>query len=249
MKIPAIIVDDEKDARDSLQLLIENFFVDEIEVAATAKSVKEAVKAINKYNPEIVFLDIEMPTETGFGLFDYFKQNYPFEVIFVTAYDQYALRAIQSAALDYVLKPVNKDDLSRAIERYKERAQNNTNLRVNTFLSNISNNHDINKKIVFPTHNEYIVERLDNILYCQAEINYTRVFTNERNYVISTTLKKLEELLPSTLFCRIHKSYLINLNYVKSLDKKCYKVRLNESVELDIAQRRINLFLEQLSNV
>jgi two-component system LytT family response regulator len=249
MKISALIVDDEKDARDSLQLMLENFFIDDIEVVATAKSVKEAVKAVNKYNPELVFLDIEMPNENGFGLFDYFKESYPFEVIFVTAYDQYALRAIQSAALDYVLKPINKDELVRAVERYKQRAQNNSNVRINTFLTNISNNQDIHKKIVFPTHDQYIVERLDNILYCQAEINYTRVFTNERNYVISTTLKKLEELLPSTLFCRIHKSYLINLNYVKSLDKKSYKVKLNKSVELDIAQRRINLFLEQLSNV
>src|SRR6056297_1063320 len=122
MPIKSIIVDDEKDARDALTNMLTNFFEDEIKVNAAVSSVKEAVKAVNTYKPDLIFLDIEMPNQNGFSLFDYFPEEYGFEVIFVTAYNQYALKAIQTAALDYILKPINPEELERAINRYKKRS-------------------------------------------------------------------------------------------------------------------------------
>ena len=247
MPIKSIIVDDEKDARDALTNMLTNFFEDEIKVNAAVSSVKEAVKAVNTYKPDLIFLDIEMPNQNGFSLFDYFPEECGFEVIFVTAYNQYALKAIQTAALDYILKPINPDELERAINRYKKRSGDTTSLRINTFLSNLDSDMELNQKIVFPTNEKYILERLGNLVYCKAEVNYTRIYSKgKKDYVVTSTLKKLENTLPDDLFIRVHKSYLINLDYVDSIDKKNYLVILDENQSIPVAQKRVNQLLEKL---
>jgi len=248
MRINAIIVDDEADARRSLQLMIEQYFNEDIEIKAVVKSVKQAIKEINTYQPDLIFLDIEMPNENGFSLLEYYE-DHNFEIIFTTAHQQYALKAIKSAALDYLLKPIKIDDLSKAIDQFKKRNRTLNKLKINTFINNLENDLEINKKVLFPAQTGYHVEKINNILYCKAEGNYSYIFTLNKNpYLITTTLKALEELLPKNVFFRTHKSYLVNLNYVTSFNRKDMTVLLENNMSVDVALRRADELLRKLSN-
>jgi two-component system LytT family response regulator len=220
MKIRAIIVDDEKDARDSLNMMIEEFYSSDVEIVDSVSSVSEAVKSINSFKPDLVFLDIEMPKETGLQLFEYFNDNYEFEVVFITAFQKYALTAFRYAALDYLLKPLDYRQLGETIERFRKKSFKNTKVRIETYFNNLSSALEVNKKILFPSNNGYNIVKINNIIYCQAEINYSTAYTSDgKSYTMSHSLKYLEEMLPPATFFRTHKSYLVNLNYVKSFDK------------------------------
>jgi two-component system LytT family response regulator len=247
MKIRAVIVDDEKDARESLQMMIDQFYCTEVEIVDSVSSVREAVTSINSSKPDLVFLDIEMPKENGLQLFEYFRENYEFEVVFITAFQKYALTAFRYAALDYLLKPLDYRQLGETIERFRKRTFNNTKVRMDTYFSNLASAMEINKKILFPSNNGYNIVKINNIIYCQADINYSTAYTTEnKSYTISHSLKYLEEMLPSTVFFRIHKSYLVNLNYIKSYDKKKGVVILENNKTLDVATRRVDEFLKAL---
>lgn len=247
--IRAIIVDDEKDARDSIQLIFSQFFTDEVEIVASLSSVKEAVKAINTLKLELVFLDIEMPNENGLQLFEYFGDEVDFEVVFVTAYQKYALNAFRYAALDYLLKPVDYIQLGETIQRFKRKARNYSKIKIDTFINNLSNDLEINKKVIFPTRNGYQILKMSNILFCKAEVNYSTIYTVDNNsFTIVSTLKNLEEMLPSKVFFRCHKSFLVNLNYIKTYDKSRDKIILENGKELEIATRRIESFIEVLTS-
>lgn len=244
-----IIIDDEKNAREALSKIIERYFNTGIKILYAADSVKEGVFAINKYSPDIVFLDIEMPEEDGFKLFDYFD-IYNFEVIFTTAYKQYAIDAIKFSALDYLLKPVNYIDLRDVLNRLEKKQKNSSNIvQIEAFLSNLNNETGNFNKIALPTLDGFQLEKVNNIVYCQAEETYCKIFTNRNEVILVTrTLKNIEELLPEELFFRIHKSYLVNMNYIKSYSKtEGYRITLENGVELDVATRRNEEFLKALT--
>lgn len=247
MKIRALIVDDEKDARDSLNLIIEQFYNSDIEIVASLPSVKEAVMSIKSLKPDIVFLDIEMPKENGLQLFEYFNESYDFEVVFITAFQKYALKAFRFAALDYLLKPVDYRQLGETIGRFRKRSGNNTKLKIDTYFNNLNSVIDTNKKILFPSNNGYNIVKINNIIYCQAEINYSTAYTTDnKSYTCSHTLKYLEEMLPENIFFRVHKSYLVNLNYVKSFDRKRGIAILENNKAIDVATRRVDEFIKSL---
>lgn len=247
--IKAIIVDDEKDARESIQLIVAQFYSDDVEIVASVPSVKDAVKAINQLKPELVFLDIEMPQENGLQLFEYFGDEIDFEVVFITAYQKYALTAFRYAALDYLLKPVDYQQLGEAIQRFKRKTRNYSKLRIETFINNLSNDLEINKKVIFPTKNGYQILKISNILYCKAEVNYSTIFSFDNNsFTIVSTLKNLEETLPSKIFFRCHKSYLVNLNYIKTYDKSRDRIILENGREIEIASRRVEQFMQILTS-
>ncbi len=247
--IRAIIVDDESDARESLELIISQFYSEDVEVVAALPSVKEAVKAINSFKPDLVFLDIEMPKENGLQLFEYFGEDIEFEVVFITAYHKYALKAFRYAALDYLLKPVDYTQLGEAIQRFKRKARNYSKVKIDTFINNLSNDLEINKKVIFPTKNGYQIVKMSSILYCQADISYSTIFTIDNNsFTIVSTLKNLEEMLPSSIFFRSHKSYLVNLNFIKTYDRSRDKIVLENGQEIDIATRRVEQFMQVLTN-
>jgi two-component system LytT family response regulator len=192
-------------------------------------------------------LDVEMPEESGFQLFEYFK-DYNFEVIFTTAHNKYAINAFRYAALDYLLKPVDFRELGIAIERFKVRVKDFNRIKIDTFVNNLSHDMEINKRVLFPTRIGYEVEKVSNILYCRADENYATVITlDKKSYTVTSTLKNLEDTLPENTFFRIHKTYLINMNHVKTYDKKRNKVILEGSIELDVATRRIDDFLKVIS--
>ena len=244
-----VIIDDEKNARETLSKIIERYFIDKIKVLQLADSVKEGVFAINKYRPDIVFLDIEMPEENGFKLFDYFD-IYNFEVIFTTAYKQYAIDAIKFAALDYLLKPINYIDLRDVLIRLEKKQNRSSNTdQIEAFLSNINTDSGNFNKIALPTMDGFQLEKVNNIVYCQAEETYCKIFTNRNEAIlVARTLKNIEEMLPDEIFFRIHKSYLVNMNYIKSYSKsEGYRIMLENGIELDVATRRNEEFIKALT--
>ena len=248
--ISCIIIDDERKAREAFSKIVVRYFKNKLKVLSLSESVKDGVAAIHKFNPEIVFLDIEMPDENGFKLFEYFD-TVCFEVIFTTAYNQYAINAIKYSALDYLLKPINFIDLRDALKRYENRRNLKTHQeRVNVLLSNMNMGNSIKSKVALPTLSGYQMEKINNIVYCEADQNYTKIhLVNGQNILVSKTLKYIEELLPVEVFFRIHKTYLVNLNYVeKYLRIDGHKVILDDGTQLDVANRRIEDFVKAITN-
>ncbi|HPT21250.1 MAG TPA: LytTR family DNA-binding domain-containing protein [Bacteroidales bacterium] len=240
MKIRAIIVDDEPDARESIRLLCNEFYNNEIEIVDSAGTTKDAVRVINIRKPDLVFLDIEMPCEDGFKLFEYFGKEYDFHVIFITAYQKYAISAFRYAALDYLLKPVDYKLLGEAINRASENPKNTNRLKLDTFINNLSHNLEINKKLLLPSRNGYHVVKVNSINFCKADGNYSIVnMIDEKSFTVASTLKTLEELLPETCFFRTHKSFLVNLNYAKSFDKIRSILTLENGREVEVSTRRV----------
>jgi two-component system, LytTR family, response regulator len=245
----SVIIDDEKKSRETLHKIIHKYFKECISIVSLAASVKEGVHAIKRYDPKLIFLDIEMPEENGFKLFEYFDY-YSFEVIFTTAYEQYAIDAIKYSALDYLLKPINYIDLREVLSRLEEKKKQATsNVQIEAFLSNIYAQSDKFNKIALPTADGFELIRIHNIVYCQAEENYSKIFTNrDEAIIVPKTLKSIENILSNSMFFRIHRSYLVNLNYIKSYTKmNGYKVTLENGIQLEVAMRRNEEFVKALT--
>ncbi len=245
----SVIIDDEKHARLTLNQLILSFLGNRLKVVDMASSVAEGVSAIKNHNPDIVFLDIEMPAQNGFALFQHFEEV-PFEVVFCTAYEQYAIEAIKVAAFDYLLKPVNHDDIAKLMDRFeKSRLSAETNkARINTLVSNFSAEGNVFNSIALPTKDGYQMEKIPEIMYCRAMESYCEVHLKKHiNYLVSRTLKDMEQILPDELFFRIHKSFLVNLNYVQTFVKAENLIILHNGEQLEVAHRRSDEFLKRLT--
>jgi two-component system LytT family response regulator len=244
----AIIVDDESHARSLLFNTIKEHCKG-IEVIAEAENIKEAVKIINKNNIELVFLDIEMPNENGFALFEYFdKPN--FVTIFCTAYSEYAIQAFEVSALDYLLKPVTISKLQDAIEKaIKTRGQNQILQNVNILRENISVNQL--QKIALPLSDGLIFIKIEEILYFEADGSYTYVITNKEKYLVSKKIKEFHELLINdSRFFRVHRSYLVNIQQIKKYSKKdgATLVFDNNKV-IPVAREKKNEFDSYIGNI
>ena len=218
--IKTIVVDDEYNAREFLEKLLMRYFPDKFLILDKCESVDEAIVSIEKYNPELVFLDIQMPNKNGFQLFKELNEV-KFEVIFTTAHSEFAIDAIKCSALDYLLKPINYIDLLETIKKY-ERKQHKASQeeKLKLLLENIDTGGSEYNKIALPTENGFELLKTNAILYCEADSNYCKIVClNGKSIVLSKTLKYIEELLPKSIFHRIHKSYLVNLNYVSRFNK------------------------------
>ncbi len=215
MKYKAVIIDDEKDARESLKLRLETKF-QEMEVVEICSSADKGIEAIEKHKPQLVFLDIEMPNKNGFGVLDHFP-NPDFEIIFVTAYENYSLKAIKVSTLDYLLKPINQEELEVAIAKFKKRtAKSDTSMH----LFKDRDNH--NSKLLLPCSYGFDFINIDDIVYCQADRNYTIVKTTDKNNnekLVSKTIKEFEKQLSEFDFLRVHNSFLVNLKHIRSYRK------------------------------
>lgn len=210
----AIIIDDEARAR-SLLIKMLNEYCPDVEVIADCADLPAGVKAIRKLKPEVVFLDIEMPGYSGLDLLDFFdEQEIGFSIIFVTAYNNYALKAFKLSAVDYLLKPVEPGDLEQAVERLKRRNQKEKNNNLSVLKENMKE--DGLNKIAVPDANSIKFLKLDEILYFKADNSYTEIFfADSSKMTISRTLKNIEDTLSSTSnFFRCHKSYIVNMNYL-----------------------------------
>lgn len=214
----AVIIDDEAKARRILAALL-NDSCEEIMIADTAEDVLSGIKAINKHNPDIVFLDIEMPGYTGFQLLEFFD-NPTFKVIFTTAYSEYAIQAFQVSAIDYLLKPIQIDQLKNAVEKVKRVTENNNLEKLLALKENLAA-HAI-QKIALPTAHGLTFIEIKSILYLEADGAYTNVFLAEGSkLLISKKIKDFEAMLkPENNFFRTHRSYIVNLAQIKSYVKQ-----------------------------
>ena len=248
--ITCIIIDDEKPAREFLEKLINQYYSNKIVVLETADSVAKGVEAINKLHPELIFLDIEMKGEDGFQLFKNFD-NVFFDIIFTTAHKDYAINAIKHSAVDYLLKPINFIDLNDSIKRLERKHIASTNQqRINALLDNLNTDSKQFNKITLPTAKGYELEKISNIVYCEGMDNYAKIITLQgKEIVVSKTLKYLEENLPSEIFCRIHKSTLVNMNYISSYSRvDGYSVTMSNGKKLDVSIRKKENLINKMLN-
>ena len=244
-----VIIDDERNARETLQKMILRYFPTRINIVGMADSVKNGVELIKENKPDVVFLDIEMPEENGLQLFSYFKQI-DFYVIFTTAYQQYAINAIKYAALDYILKPINQIELGEAISKLekKDRINKNTTMHIEALLHNINLDSESFNKVIFPTRDGYELEKIRNIIYCKADKNYCEIHTVSNMIVVSKSLKYVVDLLPDDIFFRIHKSYYVNQNYIKALSRiNGDHVVLENEINLPISSGHYRELVEKMS--
>ena len=218
-KIKTLLIDDEKACVESLKIELHEYCPD-IEVVGTCHSPKDALTMIGKLNPDLIFLDIEMPWMNGFELLEQFDPI-PFEVIFVTAYDQFALKAFQFSAADYLLKPSNKVQLINAVEKVKKRIEKSISRdHLKVLLNNIKQVQQPIKNIAIPSLNGVDFIPIDEIMYCEADNNYTNIFLKDASkHVVSKSLKVVEEMFENHSFIRIHHSYIVNMSHVKKYVK------------------------------
>ncbi|MES2003624.1 MAG: LytTR family DNA-binding domain-containing protein [Bacteroidota bacterium] len=244
-QIRAIIVDDEPNARMALRGVLEENF-SQVEILCDCKNVPEAVKAINKHKPDLIFLDIAMPGYSGFELLDFFdEQNIGFKIIFVTAYSEHSLRAFETSAVDYILKPVRLEHIARALKKVSFDEQANELRQYKVLKDNFSTQGE--KKIVLQTAETIYVVKMEDIIYMQAEGSYTRFYTTSHG--VLTITKKLidfEYLEGSGPFFRTHRSFIVNLNHIKKVDKKEFLLIMNNDAEVYLAQDKKNQLLEKI---
>lgn len=247
--IKAIIVDDEKASRDALKGLLQRY-CSNVEVVAEGENVAGGIEVIRLFTPDLVFLDVQMPDGSGFRLLEQLDEI-SFEVIFTTAFDQYAIKAIKYSALDYLLKPIIPDDLIKAIEKFKQRKTiGRVEESVRTLLENLQSKTQEPKKIVLNTAEGMHIVLVDDIVRCMSDDCYTHFFFKDgKKMLISKTLKDNEELLSSKDFIRPHKSHLINLKYVKSFVRNDggYIVMIDDS-QIPVSRRKREEILDILSH-
>ncbi|TRO66981.1 LytR/AlgR family response regulator transcription factor [Christiangramia sabulilitoris] len=245
--IKAVIIDDEVNAQDLLEKTLLRYFPNKFNIVEKCHSVDSGVQAIRQYEPDLVFLDIQMPEKNGFELFKYFEAI-NFEVIFTTAYNQFAIKAIKRSALDYLLKPINHLDLAEAIKRFECKNEGSTaQKKLSLLLENLNVNDQKVSKIAFPTVEGFELIHSNQILYCKAESNYCCIKKIDGITRTATkTLKYVEEILPAGAFIRIHKSFVINLNFVVRYHKANKEVELTNGEKLPVSFRKEEDFLNAI---
>lgn len=244
--LKAIIIDDEKNGITLLQNLLEKYFKDIITVTATADSAEAGLACIKKQAPDVVFLDVEMPFKSGFDMLETLGV-FDFEVIFTTAHNKYALKAIKISALDYLLKPIDLEELKSAIDKL---VQKNTHQK--TQLADLFQNRgrelQHRKQIGLPTNDGVVFVYLDELVRCESDKNYTNFyFDNKKKLLICRTLKEVDELLSNFHFFRIHKSHLVNMNKIKQYKKaEGGQVIMADDASLPLSKEMRDKFISML---
>lgn len=249
-----IIVDDNQQARNFLRTLIQQF-CPELELLGSASNIQEGRFLIEQVHPELVFLDVEMPNGTGFDLLQQLPQV-DFKVIFTTAHEKYALQAIKCSALDYLLKPIDIEDLLLAVGKAKEERQQSTEegtsqLKVQTLLQNLqATSAQGEQKLLLNDKYGMQVTQVKDIIRLKADNNYTHFFIKDQPpLLISKPLKDYESILPSQQFFRCHKSHLINLSYLLRYDKREDEVLiLQDGSKVPVSRRKVDVLLEKMKN-
>lgn len=238
MKLKAIIVEDEANSREILRNYIAKY-CEEVTLIGEAATIKEGLELIKEHQPDLLFLDVEMPFGNAFDLLDQLPER-NFETIFVTAYNHYAVDALNNHAAYYLMKPINIDELVKGVEYVKEIKRKEADLEGKVLKTNFKNTQG---KITIPQQSGFQVLEVADIFFCKADDNYTEIFLKEKRIVVSKTLKYFEEALSAFPFVRIHKSYLANLNEIVKYNKgKGGSVVLSNGKELSVsATKKANL--------
>jgi two-component system, LytTR family, response regulator len=234
----AIIIEDEHHSAEALKTMI-NDYCPEINLKGIYHSVDDGVKALSKNNTQLVFLDVMLSDGTGFDLLSHF--NHPhFQVVFTTAFDQYALKAIKCSALDYLLKPISLKELRIAIEKATESINSNQNgARVHHLLENINEKEKL-KHLAVPTMDGFYFVEIKNIVSLKADGSYTHInLANKESLMVSRQLKEYEEMLEADYFFRVHNSYIVNINHIKQYVKGSGGyLNMSDGSTIDVAMRR-----------
>ncbi len=246
--INTIIIEDEQHCVDRLVYLI-HAHASPFNILAICNTVEEGIKATNELDPDLIFLDIEIHNQTGF---DYLKElvKIEFEIIFTTAFANYAVRAIRFSPFDYLLKPIDEDDFRDTIDRLNQKtAPPNIREHIEVLLDHLSTK-NTSKKITIPTADGFILINISDIIYCEADTSYTHVFTTTNSKItVSKPLKHFENLLQNNDFFRIHSAHLVNLNHILKYTKgKGGYVTMSNNIAIDVSTRRKNEFLNLVLN-
>jgi len=241
----AIIIDDEKRARISLALIIKEY-CPHVKILAECENLSQGVKAIRKHNPDIVLLDIEMPGHSGLELLDFFdEKEVNFSIIFTTAYNEYALQAFKFSAIDYLLKPINPDQLCEAISRLEKQKQKFEHFKI--LKENIQQ--EILSKIAVPSGSSLLFLDLAKIAYIKGDGAYSEVFcVNGKKTLVSRNLKNFEDILCcDNRFARVHRSYIVNLEQVMAFNKSDGgSLSLENKIQIPISPDKIQIILEKI---
>lgn len=245
MAIKCIIVDDEQSARDILENLLLNF-CEGIEVLEKCSELVSGIEAIKKHKPDVVFLDIEMPNYAGYEIVNFFD-DINFEIVFVTAYDKYALKAFEIAALDYLLKPIDIDRLVESVEKLKGKLVTKSTLEQFKVLQDSIQTKKVTKIPVMKQGYRYFIET-SSILAFKAQEAYSKIYLKDgETYLVSKKIKYYEELLEEEKnFFRTHKSWMVNLDAMKSYSKTNQEVLLQNDIKAKLSRYRIADFEELL---
>lgn len=249
MNIRCVLIDDEVNNLENLQYLLQQH-CSGVEIAGRASSADEGIQLIKEVDPDLVLLDIQMPVKSGFDLLKSFD-TVSFEVIFVTAYDQYGIQAIKFSALDYLLKPVDTDDLKQAIDKAKQRItlkQQNSN--ISNLIAYLQKPQQESPRIALPNLLQTRYVKVNEIVRCEASDNYTHFFLeNGEKILVSRTLKEYAELLKPYSFQRTHQSHLVNMHYVKSfLKEDGGTLLLQDNTKIPISRQHLEAVKMALSN-
>lgn len=247
MMIPAIIIDDEEHARETIDLLTEKY-CPELKIAGKANSVDEGVKLIKKHNPQIIFLDINMPGKNGFELFNEVNLD-DIKIIFTTAYSEFAIKAINLSASYYLLKPISPVDFKTAVETTIKKITTQTSDKVNLLLIKelFQKQDDYPKKLIVNSKNGYEIVEIETIIYFEGDKNYTWINTENNRYLVAKTLKEYENLLNPVHFFRTHQSHLVNKAFIKKvINNRPDQIELTNGLQLNLSRDKKKEFLEWL---
>jgi two-component system, LytTR family, response regulator len=244
--VKTIIVDDEKPSRDALISYIKTYCPD-LQIVSECKSVKEAYEAILNHNPQLVFLDIEMPRGSGFDLLKMFK-TIEFNVIFITAFSEYATMAFRVAAIDFLLKPVKVSELVDAVKKVQQNIKYKSYQNFNILLENIETPNQPIKKLIIPNQKGFVAVNLSDIIMCEADGYCTNFFLKSNSKISSSHhLKYYEEFLPAYQFLRVHNSFIINLSHVSGYTH-LGEIILTDNLRSPLSKMHKNAFQQYYKN-
>ena len=245
--IKCVIIDDENNCLEMLEWLLKTY-TPSVSVAAMCSSAEKGIEAIREHRPELVFLDIEMPRMNGFDMLEKFDKLH-FDVVFTTAYDKFAIKAFKYSALNYLLKPIDPEDLIETIRRVDEKRNIPSREQIELLFQSMRQVKNTPPRIALTTGDGMIFVPTQDILYCEAESNYTSVMlANGKKVVVSKVLKDIDEALSGPDFYRVHNSYLINLNRIKKFVRgEGGYIVMDNDVAISISRSRRQEFMEMFA--
>ena len=239
-KIKAIIIEDELPARELLEMYLSD--IDDIEVVDTCENGFDGIKAISKHSPELIFIDVQMPKLTGFEMLE-LLDDYP-QIIFTTAYDQFAIKAFDLNAVDYLMKPFSKERFLQALDKVRNRLkkQANSDIKVKKLIEKVKEESGTIERIFVKTGSRIDVIPISEIIRIDAQDDYAEIITKEKSYLKKETMNFLEKNLPPSNFIRVHRSSIINSDYMDKIEKygkESYLVILKDGSRVKVSKSRI----------